>query len=249
MARGRATPLPMEIATRSLRVIRPRDASTIYRNPPREFSRLTRAGLLLPIARGYYAIPPMELLGIDSWRPAPESIALAIAMVDYGKESVALAGISAARVLDALPRALAAGVVAVPATRNTLRTIAGPLTFWTRHTSQLQTQKTRTELATGWVTTPEQTLLDLADAPDLGGMSPATASEAIWALATRVDWGSVFDLSVRQRRRAAYTRALWTSAGVTPTVTPPPWRSRRLVSGRGLRSWSDASPERYGVEP
>ncbi|MFH1104939.1 MAG: type IV toxin-antitoxin system AbiEi family antitoxin domain-containing protein [Actinomycetota bacterium] len=247
MARQHATPLPMEIATRALRVIRPRDAADIYRNPPLEFARLTRAGLLLRIARGYYAIPPMESLGTDSWRPAPESIALGIGMVDYGKESVALAGISAARVLNVLPRALAAGVVAVPASRNTLRTIAGPLIFWTRDTSQLQTQKTHTELVTGWVTTSEQTLLDLADVPDLGGVSPTTASEAIWALATRVDWGTVFDLSVRQRRRAAYTRALWASAGLISEVAPPPWRSRRSVSSRGLRSWSDASPERFGV--
>lgn len=237
----------MEIATRALRVIRPRDAADLYRNPPSEFARLTRAGLLLRIARGYYAIPPMESLGTDSWRPAPESIALGIGMVDYGKNSVAIAGVSAARVLDALPRAMAVGVVAIPASRNTIQTIAGPVIFWTRDTSQLETQKARTELATGWVTTSEQTLIDLADAPTLGGISPNTASEAMWALATGVDWDTVFDLSNRQRRRAAYTRALWTCAGLVSDA-PPPWRSRRLVSNGGLRSWGDASPERFGVQ-
>lgn len=247
MATYKATPLPIEIAARSLRVIRPRDAADLYRNPPLEFARLARAGLLLRVARGYYAIPPMEALGTVSWRPAAESVALGIAMVDYGKDRVALAGISAARVLDAVPRALAVGVVAAPTERHTINTLSGPLSFWKRDTSDLATQRARTELATGWVTTPEQTILDMAYRPKLAGISPATTSEAMWALATRVDWEMVFDLSVRQRRRAAYTRARWTCAGLVSDDAPPAVRSRRLVSAGGLRSWCDAEPERFGV--
>ena len=247
MSRYRATPLPTEIAARSLRVIRPRDAADLYRNPPQEFARLARAGLLLRVARGYYAIPPMEALGTTSWRPSAESVALAIGIVDYGKDGAALVGISAARVLDAVPRALAVGVVAVPAERRPIDTLTGPMTFWKRDTSGLAIQRTRTELATGWVTTPEQTILDLAYRPTLAGISPSTTSEAMWTLATRVDWETVFDLSVHQRRRAAYTRARWTCAGLVSGDAPPAVRSRRLVSAGGLRSWRDADPETFGI--
>lgn len=242
---SRATPLPATLATRSVRVVRPRDAAATYSDPGGEFQRLEKAGLLLHLARGYYAIPPSSTQVLD-WRPTPESVALGVAIADYGRDRVALSGVSAARELGALPRAIAAAVVSVPARRPPIRTIVGLIDFWHRETSELDLQKTRTDLAVGWSTTAPQTLLDLADRPGLAMADPGTVSEAMWQLAQTVDWRTVHAISDKGRRRAAYSRALWVCAGIADSAAPPPDRGRP-VSTKGLRSWSDADPHSFGL--
>lgn len=242
----RATPLPRELAARTLRVVRPRDAADLYRDPAREFRRLADADLLRPIARGYYVIPPTAALDDPEWQPSPESVALAIGQADHGRDAAALAAVSAARVLGAVPRGLATAVVAIPARRRPLNTSVAPIHFWNRQAQELDLQRVTTELAEGWVTTAEQTILDLADRPRLGGVGAHTASEAIWDLAARSDWELVRELSRRQGREAAYARAAWASAGVAPADIEMP-KPRRLVADKGLESRSGASAADYGI--
>jgi len=95
-------------------------------------------------------------------------------------------------------------VVSVPVRRPPVKTIAGPVVFWHRALSGIDTQKARTELVTGSSGTLEQAILDLADRPALGGLSPSTATEALWDLATRANWLKVFQLSELQGRPSAY---------------------------------------------
>ena len=242
----RATPLPRELAARKLRVVRPRDATDLYRDPAREFKRLADAGLLRPIARGYYMIPPQGALNDPEWRPSPESLALAIGQADHGRDASALTAVSAARILGAVPRGLATAVVAIPARRRPLITSVAPIHFWNRQAQELDLQRVSTELAEGWVTTAEQTIIDLADRPRLGGIGARTASEAIWDLAARSDWELVRELSQRHGREAAYARATWASAGIAPSDVERP-KPRRLVARSGLESRSGAVAADYGV--
>ncbi|MGQ0576434.1 MAG: hypothetical protein ACT4RN_19840 [Pseudonocardia sp.] len=70
-------------------------------------------------------------------------------------------------------------------------------------------QRHRTDLGQGWITTVEQTLLDLIARPDLGGV-PDAADEAITALIPRADVHQLRKLAVIQRRRRALDEALVT---------------------------------------
>ncbi len=240
------TPLPRSLAARPVKVVRPRDATGTYTNPGVQFRRLVDAGKLVRVAYGYYAIPPVEWSGDPHWRPTPESLALGIAMADYGRDDVVLCGVSAARLLGIPPRALATAVVTVPVRRPPIDTISGSITFWHRSTTDLDFNKVRTELATGWGATAEQALLDVADQPGLGGLPVLTASEVIWLLARRVDWSRVHDLSLRQRKRAAYARAVWVSADLVNGPIPPV-RPGRVVSTKGLTSRGGSDPLAYGL--
>jgi len=241
-----ATPLPAELASRETRVVRPRDGKAIYTHPNEEFARLERAGLLRRLAHGYYLIPPAGR-GTDlPCLPPIEAIALGIAVADYGRAAVALTGIGASRVLGAVPRAISVSVVSIPVRRPPVETAGGAVAFWHRSVKGLDLQKARTELAQGWTTTPEQTLLDLADRPNAGGLAARVAVESMWALAARADWHRVRELSDRQRRPSAYSRAAWVCEGIVQDA-PAPAPLRRPVPSKGLTSWSDAEPAAYGI--
>ncbi len=79
--------------------------------------------------------------------------------------------------------------------------------FIRRDVASLDLQWHRTELGNGWVTTIEQTLLDLIARPTLGG-APDAAHDAITALLPRTDTDLLRDLARTQRRRAAVDRVL-----------------------------------------
>lgn len=240
------TPLPRSIAARSVKIVRPRDATGTYTNPAVQFHRLANAGKLVRVAHGYYAIPPPEWSGDADWRPTPESLALGIGIADYGRDDVVLSGVSAARLLGIPPRAIATAVVSIPVRRPPIDTISGSITFWHRSTAKLDFSKVRTEIATGWSATAEQALLDVADHPERGSLPVSTATEVIRLLAPRVDWYQVHDLSIRQQKRAAYARAAWVSSGLVngpiPTIRPG-----RVVSTKGLTSHDDTDPRAFGL--
>jgi predicted transcriptional regulator of viral defense system len=164
-----------------------------------------------------------------------EAFALALAVADYGPEAVTLMGVSAARHHGAVPRAVAVAVVAVPRQRPPLLTPFGEIVFAQRDTDRLATELTTTPLVTGPVTTVEQTLLDLADRPGLGGLRPREVGEAITALALRSDWAEVLDLARRQRLHAAYVRGRWAANRVLD-APPPAWPPRQPVDGLDLVS-------------
>jgi len=100
--------VPEELARADPLVVRPVDLRARYANPAKELRRLARGGALLRLSHGYYSVVPEEYRG-TAWRPSAEAAGLAIGRADYGTDHVAVMGVSSARLLGAVPRALAAG--------------------------------------------------------------------------------------------------------------------------------------------
>ena len=198
-----AISLPPELAHRRQRVLRPRDLTDLYAHPRAEIARLTRSGVLHRLANGYYALAPLGRLGDTRWVPELKAAALGVGQADYGVESVALMGISAAHIHGAIARRLASAVLAIPKQRPPLAAVGARIAFVKRDIAQLDLERTETELGAGWVTTVEQTALDLAARPTLGDISVADAHEAIRALTLRVDWPLLANLASTQHRPAA----------------------------------------------
>lgn len=221
-------------------VVRPRDLRDRYAHPPVEARRLSSNGVLLHLAHGYYAVVPEALRG-TSWQPSIEGVALGIAQRDAGRDNAGLMGISAARVLEAVPRALGHAVVAVTEQRPAIDTVAGRVTFVTREVARLDLQRCTTDLATGWCTTVDQTVLDLADRPGLGEVPILDIAQAIVHLRGQVDWDRVRRLARDQRKGPAAARAAWI-AGATP-----PQRPSRLVDPAGFDHAVANDPNPYGI--
>ncbi len=190
------------------RVLRPVDAEHIYSNPRAEFARLEQAGALHRLAPGLFAAVPDDRVGKE-WRPPLEAVALGAAGTGGHAATSALMGISAARIHGAIPRALNGAVVAVKRHRNALQLTDRKATvlFVRRDVARLDVQRHRTELGQGWITTIEQTLLDLIARPELGDL-PDAAREAVAALIPRADMALLRDLAAQQRRRRALDDAL-----------------------------------------
>ena len=117
-------------------------------------------------------------------------------------------GVTAARALGAIPRALAVGVVAVPSQRQPIPLLDRNATirFVTRDTVRLDAEMIRTELGDALTTTPEQTVLDLAHRPSLGD-AESDVPAAIRTLIRRCDPERLAQLAGEQRRSAALRRA------------------------------------------
>jgi hypothetical protein len=203
-----AVGVPPGLARLGKAVFRPRDLAGIYAHPRAEVARLAANGVVQQLATGYYALVPARRIGDRAWMPDLQASALGIGQADYGLGQVALMGISAARVHGAIPRALAVAVVAVPKQRPVLEIAEARVVFARRDARKLDLERTETELGTGWVTTVEQTLLDLAARPTLGGVSKADIEEAMRALATRADWATVESLAQEQHRLGALRVAM-----------------------------------------
>lgn len=200
MAARQAGRLPVSLLRRSIRVLRPQDAADVYAHPRPEFARLARSGVLHRLATGYYAVVPDDRVGLP-WLPDLESAALGIAASDEGQESVALMGISAARVHGAVPRALGVAVVAASRHRAviSLADRDASVVFVRRDIRNIDVERRRLELGQGWVTTVEQTIVDLASRPELGGMADESNS-AVRALLPRADRSLLGDLASSQRK-------------------------------------------------
>ncbi|HZP52815.1 type IV toxin-antitoxin system AbiEi family antitoxin domain-containing protein [Actinocrinis sp.] len=175
----------------------------MYAHPRPELRRLTENGVITRVAAGYYVLNPQNRLGDHHWRPAIEAVALGIGQVDYSRDAVALMGVTAARHHGALPRALATAVVAVPKQRPQLVTTVGNVVFVKRDAAKLDLERITTELTAGWVTTIEQTMLDLAARPELGGQPATEAFDAIRALNPRADADLLAELADVQHRPSA----------------------------------------------
>lgn len=200
--------VPPALARRSNRVLRPRDAGQVYAHPRAELARLAQAGAVKHLATGYYILVPQDRLGDHRWTPDLDATALGVGQADYGSNTVALMGVSAARYHGAIPRAQAVAVVAVPKQRPALETEIGRIIFVKRDVTRLDLEQLDTTLSSGLVTTIEQTLLDLVDRPTLGGLAPADLTAAVRALAPRVDWSLTRHLAADQRRPGALRTAL-----------------------------------------
>lgn len=200
--------VPASFARRPLRTVRPVDAAEQYAQPRQQLARLARNGVLHRVANGFYVVVPQDQVGLP-WLPALEAVAAGIAAADFGPRDAVLMGISAARLHGAIPRALAAAVVAVPRQRARvrLRDRPGTVMFVQRRTDRLDAEMLPTELGRALVTTVEQTVLDLAHRPGLGDAEDEVPA-AIRALLPRCERDRLDELAAEQRLRAARDRAL-----------------------------------------
>jgi hypothetical protein len=243
----RQSGVPGVLAGGASRVIRPRDAAEIYARPRQEFRRLADRGLLWPAAHGYYVIVPPHAAGDHRWRPSIEPLALGIAVADYGSQATVLDALSAARHLGAIPRALGIATVTVPKQRGTLATPIGTIVFHKRDVDNLETQRITTDLADGYMTTPEQTVLDLAAAAEVDRVGSDVVLEALESLAAQVDWARVEELARRQHRPGDYARARWVTAPMTG-ASAVEYRPRTGFEARGLAPRdSDVDGSRFGL--
>jgi predicted transcriptional regulator of viral defense system len=169
-------------------------------------ARLERLGLLHRVAVGYYVVVPQERIGTD-WRPSIEATAAGIATAAVGAGRAVLMGVSAARMHNVIPRALGIAIVAVPDDRRdlTLRDRDGMIHFVRRDTDHIDAELMTTDLGQCLITTPEQTVLDLAHRPNLGHAADQ-AHTAIAALLPRCNEETLERLVREQRLRAALTR-------------------------------------------
>lgn len=206
MAEKRRAGLPVEFAQAPMRTVRTSAASAVYAHPGTQMARLERLGLLHRVAVGYYVVVPQERIGTD-WRPSIEATAAGIATAAVGAGRAVLMGVSAARMHNVIPRALGIAIVAVPDDRRdlTLRDRDGMIHFVRRDTDHIDAELMTTDLGQCLITTPEQTVLDLAHRPNLGHAADQ-AHTAIAALLPRCNEETLERLVREQRLRAALTR-------------------------------------------
>ncbi|KZS70108.1 MAG: type IV toxin-antitoxin system AbiEi family antitoxin [Mycobacterium pseudokansasii] len=207
MARNHSTPIPAALAQTPLKTIRPRDAAAVYAHPRTQLVRLADHGLLHRLADGYYVVVPQNMVG-HKWLPSLEAAAAGIATTIHHHDDIVVMGLSAARLHGVIPRALATALVAVPRQHRPITLSDRPaiVRFVQRDTSRLDAERIRTDLGPTLVTTPEQTVLDLAHRPTLGDDQTdiPTAAAALYA---RSDKNRLQALATEQRRLASLRRA------------------------------------------
>jgi predicted transcriptional regulator of viral defense system len=204
-----AVGVPAALTSRPLRLLRPRDATDVYAsNPSAEFARLADRGLLQRVASGYYVVVPADRVGDPRWRPPLVATAWAIAAADYGVDATAVCGPSAARHHGLIPRELAVAFVAVPKQRPKLALLGGEARFVRRDVERLDVERWNSGLGEGWVSTLEQTALDLATRRYRWMLPERELDDAIAAAAPRLDRALVAELGQTQRQSAAAARLL-----------------------------------------
>ena len=207
MANHHSTPLPAALGGAPLRTVRAKDAGAAYAYPGPELARLADQGLLLRVANGYYVVVPQDMVG-RPWVPDLDAVAAGIGSAIYGPERAVLMGISAGRMLGAIPRALATAIVAVPKQHRPIQLNArsSVVRFVKRDTDGLDVERIETPLGPALVTTPEQTVLDLAHRPQLGD-ADYDVPAAVAALYRRSDIRRLESLAADQRLTASLRRA------------------------------------------
>jgi predicted transcriptional regulator of viral defense system len=201
-----AAGVPAELLARSVRLIRPRDARGVYKRPSEEFARLADRGLLRRVATGYFVIVPNDRISEPSWRPSLIATAWAIGAVDYGIDAVAVCGPSAARHHALIPRELATAFVGVPVQRPRLELSDGAARYVRRDVKSVDLERWTSELGQGWVTTLEQTVLDLATLPNRWDVSESDLRDVLRAARARTDRALLERLARAQRRTTALSR-------------------------------------------
>ncbi|WP_158374342.1 type IV toxin-antitoxin system AbiEi family antitoxin [Cellulosimicrobium cellulans] len=191
------------VAAAPSRTVRPSDLAPFYTNPRAGVQDLERRGWLHRLAYGYYCGVPLDA-DPATWRPSLEAAAAAVARTPAEVDEPVLMGLTAARVHGAVPRALGTAWVAVTAARRPLRLADrdAEVRFVRRSVATLDAERVVLDLGAVLVTTPEQTLLDLA--------RPATADPehvaVARALSPLADQAVLADLATRTRAGAALDR-------------------------------------------
>ena len=124
-----------------------------------------------------------------------------------GSEMCIRDSLTAARLHRAIPRAVAVAVVAASRRREVLQLTDRPATirFLVRDVDALHVEMMQTDLGGCLVTTPEQTVLDLAHLPKIGELE-AEATAAIHALLPRCDRDEMAEIARTQRLGRAFDR-------------------------------------------
>lgn len=212
MAQRRAVGLPPRLLRRPVRIFNTADAAEVFAHPRPQLARLVAAGVLHRLAGGFYVVVPQEFTGVP-WRPGLEAAAGGIAAVLFGSDNAVVMGLSAARLHGAVPRAVASGLVAVPRQHRPIRLLDrdARVVFVARDVDRLDAEMVDTEVGRLLVTGVEQTALDLARRPDLGGAADQAreAAEVLWS---RCDPQIVDRIAGEQRlRMAAWRLREWAS--------------------------------------
>ncbi|GAA3814165.1 hypothetical protein CSO01_09910 [Cellulomonas soli] len=135
------------------------------------------------------------------WRPGLEAAAAAVATAIFGDRRAALMGMTAARVLGAAPRARGHATIAAPRRHRDVTLTDrrdAVVQFVHRDIDAIETQPAATELGVTLVTTPEQTLVDLARDHTVNA---AERHAAMRVLGRAADWDRVEALAAAQRGR------------------------------------------------
>jgi predicted transcriptional regulator of viral defense system len=201
----RSAGVPPEIAQAPLRTVRARDVTT-YAQSHKDLARLEARGLLHRIGDGFYTVVPQDRVG-SSWMPTLEGAAAGIGAAEFGPGRYALMSLTAARLHRAIPRAISTAIVAAPRKRRTLQMVDrhASVLFRARDIAALQVEMMKTDLGGCLVTTPEQTVLDLAYRPNIGDLEDE-ATAAIHALLPRCDRDLMADIAASQRLGRAFDR-------------------------------------------
>ena len=207
MVKTHSTAVPSSLAAHPLSTFRPAQAKHTYAHPAAEVARLYHHGLLHRFTDGYYVVVPQDMVG-RRWMPGLEAAAAGIASSIYGADDIVLMGVSAARLHGAISRALATATVATPAQHRpiVLSDRTAIVRFVKRNTRVIDAERYETELGSTLVTTPEQTILDLAHRPNLGDAEIDVPS-AVAALYERTDKDHLQALATEQKRTTSLKRA------------------------------------------
>lgn len=194
-----------QLARRPLKVAKTEDFA--LDRPDAELRRLADRGVVLPLAKGFYALVPEDRRGVGTrWRPSIEGAALGIAAALHELDEVALVGPSAARAHGAYPRALGVAMVAVPAQHEAKQTPVGSIQFVKRDVRRIDVVRAETDLGAGWVTSLEQTALDLCRNAYARPISETARQEMLDMLASRIDWELIEQIARRTRGGEALLR-------------------------------------------
>ncbi len=200
-----------QLARRQLRV--GRTSSFALDRPDAELQRLSEAGIVLALTKGFHALVPEDRRGErTTWRPTIEGAALGIAAALHTPAEVALIGPSAARAHRCYPRALGTAFVAVPSQRRPRQTILGQIRFVERDINKLDTVRIETDLGQGLATSVEQTALDLCRDRPSWNITEEARTEMIRRLADRIDW-DLIDETAETTRGVKTLRRLRSTLG------------------------------------
>lgn len=203
---SREAAVPTDVLIQPTLLLTGKSAAAVYAQPAAELKRLTDAGAVVKIARGYYAAVPIGKQS-TSWLPSMEDLAAGLASAVYGPGNGALWGLSAARAHGALPRAIATGYAFGPTQHRPIALLLrqGEVQFRKRDPDRLDIEYLDTELGPGLVTSVAQTILDLSTRHFEGDGDLRT--EAVRNLMNVVDRDELADLATRVRGLAALNRA------------------------------------------
>jgi predicted transcriptional regulator of viral defense system len=197
--------LPTPITRAPLRTFRPRDLTDVYTQPSVQIHRLMQQERVKKIAHGLYYVVPDDQG--PTWAPTLEALAAGVATAIFGERVPVLMHLSAARLHGALPRAIGQAFVAAPRQHAPIHVTEDDarITFVSRDVDVLDAVLHPTDLGPALITTPEQTVLDLAKRPALGGM-PGDAHAAVRVLLAQCDNDRLAELAREQRMTRTLSR-------------------------------------------